>query len=187
MLRAARYAAVLTAQFLAVTSLASAGEPAPPLDQPYLTIGYGVALGQCDGELTLFPDGRFEAATHVHRDGSTLRRSGKSDPVYWNHAVDTLKTYRFAEIESVDSYYNTVPPDALDAKQRLAELQQKDAYVLLDGWTYTIDWRDEDGERHYLRASGRLADNNPMIQKLLREVQFRKRTCGYYFQPMRLG
>jgi hypothetical protein len=170
---------------IVLASLASGLAPAqaagPSPDEAMLKISYSAALGRCDGELVLYPDGRFEASARF--SDKAQYRAGRQDPVYWDLATGVLEVYGFRRIESVNSYYNTIAPDEAGATEKLAELERKTAYIIVDGWTYRIDWRDEDGERHYLMEDSR-APVSPMIKQLLREVQFEKRTCGYYFQPM---
>jgi hypothetical protein len=168
---------------VALTSdVAAAQVRTTPEAEPYLKLSYGLALGKCSGTLVLHPDGRFKASASF--GGKDLKRSGKIDRVYWDLAVDTLKDYGLKSVESVDIYYNTIPPDAPNAEARAAELQAKTDYVILDGHAFTLDWRDKYGEREYLYDAHSHSPSTSMWKKLFRVVRFEKMTCGHYFQQI---
>ena len=175
--------ASIVALALAVGGFGSAGA-AEPVEQASLTISYWAALTKCHwAELRLRPNGDFEVSVVVH--DKELAYRGRTDTVYWDRAMDVLESNHFEDIQSIDSYYNTVAPDAPDADERLKEIGRNDTYVMFDGGGFTIDWRDKYGSRLYLSddKGGRSPTIN-MLQSLLREVQFEKRTCGHFFQNL---
>jgi hypothetical protein len=174
-------AACLTAALVAIFAAGPGyAETKPARDAAYLKVSYGLALGRCRGTLVLHPDGRFNASTYF--SDKEYERSGKTDPIYWEMAMDTLKDYRAKEIQSIDAYYFTVPPDAPDFEDRMAELEAKTDYIILDGHTHTLDWVDEDGDRVFLHDARHWS--KPMWQRLLRDVRLEKMTCGHYLQQM---
>jgi hypothetical protein len=165
--------------FIAALACAPAftGEPGP-----YLKISYAAALRSCSGELVLYPDGRYQASARF--SDAEHRRTGKQDKRFWKYAMTTLASYRFKDIQSIDIYHHTLDPNEPGAGEKMAELARKTNYIILDGWTYRIDWRDESGVRRYLfdRKSG--SPSEEMLEQLFEDVNFEKMTCGDYHKQM---
>jgi hypothetical protein len=165
-----------------LASPAIADPPALGESDAYLKMSYGLALGRCSGALVLYPDGRFESSASF--GDRTRKHSGKIDSIYWDLATDTLEDHRVKDLESVDVYFSTIPPDAPDAAAREAELRAGTDYIILDGHAFTLDWRNEDGERKYLYDASSRSSALAMWKELFRVVRFEKMTCGRYFQQI---